>query len=69
MNWKPIYTMPDELRDGRQVLLWCWYGKRAEVLVYNSQGYWTEHCASARWFTNEFTHYCEITKPEVRDGE
>jgi hypothetical protein len=69
MNWKPIYTMPDELRDGRQVLLWP---KHAD----ESDGFFVGRFSRCYWVVNGigysdecWTHYCEITKPEVRDGE
>ena len=66
MNWKPISAMPAELRDGRQVLLWQ---KRADGFFVGSfsRCYWVVNgigCSDECW-----THYCEITKPEVRDGE
>jgi hypothetical protein len=65
MNWKPISAMPAELRDGRKVLLYSDYYAPFVVAQYLAN-YWT---VGGFYCEGEFTHYCEITKPEVRDGE
>ena len=69
MNWKPISAMPAELRDGRQVLLLFHEHSHVDPVFVGrfSRGYWT--CYGVGCCDECFTHYCEITKPEVRDGE
>lgn len=66
ITWRPIAELPDELKDGREVLLWD--GDRADV------GSW----AIERWWDNgpgwndtgegapllDVTHFAEINAPD-----
>ena len=61
--WKPIADMPDELKDGRQVLLHgTWRGKKVGT-VLGKYSDWLKG-----WNYNALpiqpTHYMEITPPE-----
>lgn len=59
IDWKPIAEMPDELRDGREVLVWT-----------TCHMPWLASCWSGNWNDSTDaeikltpTHYCEITPP------
>lgn len=65
MNWRPMAEMPDELRDGRDVLLW------AASPRLNNQGVATVgyYChMTKRWWTPAIqihapAYFAEITTP------
>ena len=61
MLWKPIADMPEELKDGRQVLMWSGRDNR----------YVIDHYLNGVWFLEPYslpyTHYIKITSPN--EGE
>ena len=70
IDWTPISDMPDDLKDGREVLMWINAGFSggdpfAQICMYDIRYNWqgwidtTEHADMG-----EPTHYCEITPPK-----
>lgn len=70
MDWHPIEEMPEELKDGRRVLLRYKWGHARDPFII--EGKWSSRLNE--WVTVgavqtaiRVTHYCEIQPPE--DGE
>ena len=68
-DWTPISDMPDELKDGRPVLLWVGHHPRAEpfalICEYEITAIWQGWVeAGARFEVGPATDYCEITPPK-----
>lgn len=67
MDWKPIETMPEEMRDGRRVML---YNPMAGG--YTSEyrdGHWPLYLwagSVGHWYPVP-THYAVITPPETEE--
>ncbi|MEC3912185.1 hypothetical protein U5A82_17400 [Sphingobium sp. CR2-8] len=73
IDWRPIAELPDNLKDGREVLLWeTVAGIGAEIAswspsamwkplaVRNKEGVW---CDRAGFTIRGITHYAEIGPP------
>lgn len=66
IQWTPISEMPDELRDGRRLLLWGEFEGNGYFVVaqwFPEGDYW-ESDDDYQYQNRCFTHYCEITQPE-----
>lgn len=65
IEWQPIAELPEELRDGREVLLWVGFGADVGVWLQQRLG------SGAGWAEDDFdkypidgvTHFAEITPP------
>lgn len=59
ITWRPIAELPDELKDGREVLLWDEDG--AETCIWHGAAWM--HTAGGV-FVYDATHFAEINAPE-----
>ena len=71
MDWIPISQMPEELKDGRDLLLWghCKFGVNDDVYAPDANvGWW--YPDTKCWITRRDgetitpTHYAIVTPPE-----
>lgn len=71
MRWRPMAEMPDELRDGRQVLFWCKsYGymvslqyERDRQVPSRSKWRLPWDCECSYFNESDLTSFAEITPP------
>jgi hypothetical protein len=71
ITWRPIAQLPDELKDGREVLLWEEDGAATVAIWidYDPDGYvpegpfasWSDERGPLGFLT--ITHFAEITPP------
>jgi len=65
INWQPMGAMPDDRKDGRQILLWNWAG--ASVATWTAEG-WDSGYASEMdgdcVLIEASTHWADINPPE-----
>lgn len=71
IEWLPIADLPDEFKDGRQVLLWCGESG-ADVGTWSSDSHWSDEDIQAGGYWEALyecakitgvTHFAEITPP------
>lgn len=61
IGWHPILSMPDDRKDGRQMLLWCPLGNDAAVATADSVSGLFFSCDSASPL--EPTYWADINAP------
>jgi hypothetical protein len=65
IDWKPIAEMPEDRKDGREMLLWD--GTSADVGVWASERWWEEgpgwNETTEGGPLNDITHYADINPP------
>lgn len=75
IDWKPVAEMPEEMKDGRRVLLWSPLDEVEAVSCrwcsnpdWAGWAYADEVLADVEPDGPEPTHYAEITPPGESDG-
>ena len=61
ITWRPIAELPDELKDGREVMAWCSTDEPQIVHWNELRRYWQNDEGQ---IIDDLTHFAEINAPE-----